>query len=104
MSLVKKNLKTGNVCKVTFTFPAEAARGVKIVRVAGDFNQWDTKDPAYKMTKKKDGSFSITLPLEKGREYQFRYFLDEARWENDWTADKYVAAPNTREENSVVIV
>jgi 1,4-alpha-glucan branching enzyme len=104
MALVKKNSKTGNICKVTFNLAAKAVKGVKDARIAGDFNEWDTTDAAYKMTKKKDGSYSITLDLEKGREYQFRYLFDKTRWENDWAADKYVPAPNTNEENSVVIV
>lgn len=103
MALVKKNLKTGNVCNVTFSLPSQAANGAKEVRIAGDFNKWDVKDPAYKLKARGDGSFSITLKLEQGREYQFRYLIDKKHWENDWAADKYVPAPNTNEENSVVI-
>jgi 1,4-alpha-glucan branching enzyme len=102
MSLVKKNLKTGNVCNVTFQLSVEAAKNAKEVRVAGDFNDWNIKDPAYKMKKKADGSYSIMLKLEQGREYQFRYLIDKKHWENDWNADKYVPAPTSSEDNSVV--
>ena len=56
------------------------------------------------MRKQKDGSFAVTLTLETGREYQFRYLLDGKRWENDWDADKYVPAPFSNTDNSVVIV
>ena len=104
MALVKKNSKTKNMCKVTFSVSAEAAGGAKDVRVAGEFNAWGTADDTYKLTKKKDGSWSLTLDLKKGREYQFRYLIDGNRWENDWAADKYVPAPNTNEDNSVVIL
>ena len=104
MALVKKNSKTGNICKVTFSLSAKSVGDAKEVHIAGDFNAWDTQGSAYKLTKKKDGSWSLTLDLEKGREYQFRYLLDGKRWENDWAADKYVPAPNTNEENSVVII
>ena len=104
MALVKKNSKTDNICKVTFSLPAQSAGDAKEVHIAGDFNAWDTADSAYKLTKKKDDSWSLTLDLEKGREYQFRYLVNGNRWENDWAADKYVPAPNTHEENSVVIL
>jgi len=33
----------------------------------------------------------VTVVLEPGRHYRFRYLLDGARWENDWVADAYVA-------------
>jgi 1,4-alpha-glucan branching enzyme len=104
MALVKKNSKTKNIRKVTFSVPAESAGGAKEVRVVGDFNAWNIADDACKLTKKKDGSWSLTLDLETGREYQFRYLLDGTRWENDWAADKYVPAPNTIEDNSVVVL
>ncbi|MDR1315488.1 MAG: isoamylase early set domain-containing protein [Spirochaetales bacterium] len=103
MALVKKNLKTGNVCNVTFSLPSQAVNGAKEVCIAGDFNKWSTKDPAYKLKKKADGSFFITLKLEQGREYQFRYLINKKQWENDWMADKYVPAPTSLEENSVVV-
>ncbi|HNQ97975.1 MAG TPA: isoamylase early set domain-containing protein, partial [Treponemataceae bacterium] len=48
--------------------------------------------------------FSITLVLEQGREYQFRYLMDESRWENDWAADKYSPSQYGNCDNSVVIV
>jgi hypothetical protein len=42
------------------------------------------------------------LTLDAGREYQFRYLVDGKKWENDWKADKYVAAPYSNADNSVV--
>ena len=48
-------------------------------------------------------TFSVKLNLEAGKEYQFRYLLDGQKWENDWNADKYVPAPYSNAENSVVI-
>ena len=56
------------------------------------------------MKKKKDGSFTAKVKLATGREYQYRYLLDGKRWENDWEADKYVPAPFSNTDNSVVIV
>ena len=88
-------------CKVTFTVEAEAARDVKTITIAGDFNSWSST--ANPLKQGKDGSFSVTIELEKGKEYQFRYLRDGKRWENDWAADKYIPAPFSHTDNSVVI-
>jgi hypothetical protein len=56
------------------------------------------------MKRLKSGDFTICLELEPGRRYQYRYLIDDSRWENDWQADSYVASPYGDSENSVVIV
>ncbi len=56
------------------------------------------------MKKQKNGDYTISLDIEPGREYQFRYFIDESKWENDWNADKYVKTLYGDSDNSVVIV
>ncbi len=101
MSLKKSFLKTKpGVCKVTFTVEADAAQNAESITIAGDFNSWSSTSDQLK--KKKDGSFEITKELEVGREYQFRYLIDGKRWENDWCADKYIPAPFSHTDNSVV--
>ena len=55
------------------------------------------------MKKAPDGSFSVKKQLETNKEYQFRYLLDGCRWENDWKADKYIPAPFSNADNSVVV-
>jgi 1,4-alpha-glucan branching enzyme len=102
MALYKTYLKTQKKCKVTFELSAEAANGAEKVWLAGDFNSWSSLDTP--MKKNKDGSFSVQLTLETGNEYQFRYLLDGKKWENDWNADKYIPAPFSNTDNSVVIV
>ena len=37
------------------------------------------------------GGFSVTVDLDAGRAYRFRYLLDGQRWDNDWAAHAYVA-------------
>lgn len=101
MSLKKQNLKSKPVCKVTFKLPAEAAPNADVVHVVGDFNSWDIY--ATQMKKLRDGSFTVTVDLEQGGEYQFRYLIDETSWENDWDADKYVPTPFGNADNSVVV-
>jgi hypothetical protein len=32
----------------------------------------------------------VTVVLDAGRTYRFRYMLDGQRWDNDWAADAYV--------------
>lgn len=100
MALSKVVTESGK-CEVTFTVSAEAAQGAKNINIAGDFNSWSSTDNP--MTLGKDGSFSITLELEPNKEYQFRYLLDGYKWENDWKADKYIPAPYSNADNSVVV-
>ena len=98
----KQYLKTKEVCRVTFRLPAAAAPEAKNVCIVGDFNNWSIHaDP---MKKLKNGNFTITLDLEPGKEYQFRYLIDDVVWENDWNADKYVRSPFGDSHNSVVVV
>lgn len=55
------------------------------------------------MKKLKNGSFSVTLSLQAGNSYPFRYVLNGNTWVNDEEADSYL--PNEYgEENSVVVV
>jgi 1,4-alpha-glucan branching enzyme len=79
--------RDGASCRVTFELPAEA--GARSVAVAGDFNDWSRQ--AHPLTRRKDGRFSATVTLPTGRQYHYRYWVDDERWENDWAADDYVA-------------
>jgi 1,4-alpha-glucan branching enzyme len=94
----KQFLKTKDVVKVTFSLP-EQVQG-ETVFLVGDFNNWD--ESATPMKRQKNGSFTVTLDLEKGREYQFRYLVNGTEWHNDWAADKYVPNPYSG-DNSVVV-
>lgn len=97
----KRFLKSKPVCKVTFELPSQAANGAVKVMLVGDFNGWDTA--ATPLKRHKDGAYSVILDLPRDNEYQFRYLVDEDRWENDWAADKYVPNPTGDCENSVVV-
>ena len=97
--LKKQFLKTKEVVKVTFSLP-EAVQG-ETVFLVGDFNNWD--ESATAMKRQKNGSFTVTLDLEKEREYQFRYLVNGTEWHNDWKADGYIPNPYSG-DNSVVKV
>jgi len=101
MSLKKTYSEKKPTCRVTFKLSKEDAGKAKKVNLAGDFNGWDKKSTPLKMLK--NGDFSVSIDLEKGKEYQFRYLLDGSAWINDNAADRYV--PNDfYSENSVVTV
>ena len=84
------------VCKVTFSVPAEWA--AEEVAVVGDFNNWD---PSKDVLKKKNGAWEGTVRLQPESEYNFRYYIDGSKWENDDAADAYVANEHGT-ENSVL--
>jgi 1,4-alpha-glucan branching enzyme len=99
--MVKKHyLKSRPACKVTFTLPKAAAPEAKKVNISGDFNNWDKEHTL--MKRLKGGDFTITIELEKGKEYRFRYLIDNKRWENHWHADKYL--PNHFGGNDSVVI
>ncbi len=95
--LIKKDSQ-GNQVEVTFSLPS-SVQG-ETVYLVGDFNNWDEK--SHLMQRNEDGSFELTLTLEKGREYQFRYLVNNNEWHNDWKADRYVPNPYSG-DNSVVV-
>jgi hypothetical protein len=98
----KAYFRSRSGCKVTFRLPRIAAPEAETVSVVGEFNSWDIH--ATPMKKLKNGDFTITLDLQPGREYQFRYLIDDSVWENDWNADRYVRSPYGDSDNSVVLV
>ena len=53
------------------------------------------------MRRDADGGFSVTVELEAGRAYRFRYLLDGVRWDNDWAADAYL--PNSFDGDDSIV-
>ncbi len=94
----KKVSPKGKSVRVTFALPAEAAH--EKVAIVGDFNDWNPKKDSMKLDKKK-GIWKTSISLKPGREYQFRYFVDDHEWRNDEEADAYVGNPYFG-ENSVL--
>lgn len=86
-------------CKVTFELPAEV--GATKAYVCGDFNDWSTT--ATPLKRRKDGSLAVTVALETGRQYRFRYLLGDGEWENDWAADDYVRNEFGGEDSVVAV-
>jgi 1,4-alpha-glucan branching enzyme len=101
MSISKRYLRRKPVCKVTFKIEREAGGSFAEANLVGDFNEWNRT--SHPMKPLKGGGFTATVDLEPGREYQFRYLMDGAAWENDWAADGYVPT-ELGTDNSVVQV
>jgi len=99
--LKKQFLKSKSLCKVTFSLPKEAVNEAREVRILGEFNGWKWENGVPMKATKQD--FKAVVELETGREYQFRYLVNNQTWENDWAADDYQPTP-FGVENSVVFV
>ena len=99
MSIEKKLLKAKPVCKVKFSLSGDQYKSASSILLVGDFNNWQIGETPFK--KAKTGVWSVSLDLETGKEYQFRYLIDGTSWENDSEADKYVPS-GLGSENSVL--
>lgn len=83
--MLKKKYSKENTCDVTFVLSPKV--NAKSIFLCGDFNEWDKT--ATPMKYSKQNGFSVTIKLNVGKSYRFRYYLDGATWENDWQADSY---------------
>ena len=73
--------------KARITFTVDPQVGAQTAAVCGEWNDWSAG--ADVMHRDAEGGFSVTVGLEAGRAYRFRYLLDGQRWDNDWSADAY---------------
>src|SRR6476646_1077623 len=83
--MIKRGAGAGHV---DVTFEVDPAVNAQRINLCGEFNDWSPD--THPMQRREDGGFTITLQLEPGRSYRFRYLLDGERWENAWAADDYV--------------
>ena len=74
-----------SVVHVTFAVPADMHDAD--VYLVGDFNDWDRD--ATPLVPDDEGMLTVTLALEAGRQYAFRYRTKDGRWFNDESADDY---------------
>ena len=73
--------------KARVTFTVDARVGAQAAAVCGEWNEWSAD--ADVMHHDAQGGLSVTVDLDAGRAYRFRYLLDGQRWDNDWAADAY---------------
>ena len=87
-------LKKTSTKKVIFKISAPNA---KDVRLAGDFNSWDSSSSTLK--KSKDGVWKRDMTLRTGR-YEYKYLVD-GQWQRD-PLNNFFATNTFGTENSVI--
>lgn len=85
--------------EVVFDLPP----GLDVARAAvvGEFNDWS--DDSHVMERTDDGRFEVRVLFDPGTRTQFRYRIDDDRWENDWNADDYVANEFGGEDSLLIV-
>lgn len=68
--------------------------------VVGEFNQWDPS--VHPFTQASDSTYRVTVMLEAGRRYAFRYLSHGGRWFNEGFADDLERGP-FGSYNSIVV-
>ena len=88
--LKKQYVKSREIYKVTFRLATHEQPDYEInsVTLVGDFNDWNLTDTP--MQPLKNGDFKVTVELEPGSKYEFRYLLNNEKWYNEWEADEYI--------------
>ena len=95
--MLTKTVIDGKSVEVTFRMPP--LDEVVELYLCGDFNGWHKSGAP--LAQEPDGTWVVTLVLEAGKKYRFRYHDNQGRWHNDWEADAYL--PNDfGTEDSVV--
>lgn len=74
--------------KVAVTFELPATLWANQVAVVGEFNDWDPATDL--LAQDRDGTWRLSLQLDRDKRYEFRYLLDGVEWFNDWAADDFV--------------
>lgn len=87
--LEKQLLGNGSV-RVTF----RVSRNIWVdgIVLVGEFNDWDPSRHPLRQTRG-DGEWHVSLVLEAGRAYRFRYLVDGTEWMDDDHADSYEPNP-----------
>jgi hypothetical protein len=80
----KTYFKTKNYCKVKFTFNIEKAETVEILGLNSD---WEN---SIVMSKKKDGTFTCDVSLQKNSKHEFKYRVNSTKWINEPEADSQI--------------
>lgn len=72
--------------KVRVTFHVSRHIWADHIALVGEFNDWDTQRHPLRQSRD-NHDWHITLELEAGRRYRFRYIVDGENWIDDDHAD-----------------
>jgi len=100
MSIQKEIIPEKGICRIKFSVTETLVDHPKKVALVGDFNRWNPGKDI--MVKAENGFFEKTVELPLGRDYQFRYLIDNYHWENDWQADAYVPTSLCDNDNMIL--
>ena len=78
--------------KIRVTFAMPAMNDCNCLYLVGRFNEWS--ESVYRMQRAEDGTWSLVLELEPGREYQYRYRTDKGVWYTDSVSHGYARNPD----------
>lgn len=96
----KTVVQTEGTTKVRVTFTLPNCIWADAICLVGDFNDWNRR--SHPLRQDRDGTWRISVDLDAGRVYQFRYLIDGERWTNDKNADAYVHNPYDNDNFLVV--
>ena len=88
--ITKEPIDNQDVVRVTFELPS--TMWAERVNLVGEFNDWDTTSTRMTRTRS-DANWKVTLDLDVGQRYRFRYLVDGREWLNDWHADDHEENP-----------
>jgi 1,4-alpha-glucan branching enzyme len=90
--MIKKEPVPGKEGVVRVTFELPSATWAERVNLVGDFNEWDTTATPMRRNRS-DSNWRVTVELEAGLRYCFKYLVDGKEWLNDWHADDHIENP-----------
>jgi 1,4-alpha-glucan branching enzyme len=82
VTIQKSTKRKDSKVRVTFTMPA--IDGCSCLYLVGRFNEWN--ESVYRLQRADDGTWSLTLELESGREFPYRFRTNDGTWLNDPSA------------------
>ena len=83
----KEPVRGNGLARVTFELPSSLWAGQ--VNLVGEFNNWDRSGLPMAQDRS-DGNWRVTIDLESGRAYRFRYLVDGQELLGDWQADGHL--------------
>jgi len=95
--MITKELGNGGTIRVTFSIPASI--WADTIHLVGDFNNWSTTSTPLKLDETR---WSVSLELEAGQAYHYRYLLNGTDWSSDWSSDTYAAGEQSGDHSVVV--
>jgi 1,4-alpha-glucan branching enzyme len=84
--LKREATKNGKQVKVTFVVPDNPDH--TRISVVGEFKNWDPE--ATRLIRRANKTRSVSVTLDAGKQYSFRYRTEDGEWFNDEAADGYV--------------